>query len=136
MSATPISNSLATKIRVSRSISLIGYALILVLLTVSTFLFPPPEGTSLVLVFSIKLLPLLIPLPGMLKGVLRPYVWLCFILLLYFIQAVLYVTQTQGHWLFNLLCALIILTFLAAMMHVHWSKKSGIPLNPVSSRPQ
>jgi len=122
--------SLASKIKLSRSLSLIGYALILAILIVTTFQFPPPEGTSLALVLSIKLLPLLILLPGMLKGTLRPYIWLCFVLLLYFTQAVLYVTQTDGYWLYNLLCALIILVFLTAMMHVHWSKKSGIPLNP------
>lgn len=123
-------SSLASKIKLNRTLSLVGYALILALLIVTTFQFPPPEGTSLALVLSIKLLPLLILLPGLLKGTLRPYIWLCFVLLLYFTQAVLYVTQTDWYWLYTLLGVLVILVFLTAMMYVHWSKKSGIPLNP------
>ncbi len=125
--------TLASKIKLSRSLSLIGYALILAILIVTTFQFPPPEGTSLALVLGIKLLPLLILLPGMLKGTLRPYIWLCFVLLLYFTQAVLYVTQTDWYWLYTLLGVLIIVVFLTAMMHVHWSKKAGVPLNPPPS---
>ena len=118
------------RIFASHVLSLVGYILLLGLLLASSYWFPPPQDTSLLMVLAIKLVPLLILMPGLVKDSLRAHIWLCFVLLLYFTQSVLSLTQTNGHWLFGVICAITVIVFLSSMMHVHWSKKAGRPLNP------
>lgn len=120
--AQPLANP---KIRLSHWLSLISYLLLLVLLVMTTLLYPPPAQTSLALVLGVKLVPLLILLPGLLKASDRSHIWLCFVVLLYFTQTVLDVTATQGAWPFILMCSLTLVIFLSSMMHVHWVKKAA-----------
>ena|SRR5690606_28184940 len=132
MSNTPFQPSAAqpqrpasAKIWISHWFSLIGYLLLILLLVVTTFVFPPPAETSLALVLGVKLVPLLILLPGLLKASDRAHIWLCFVVLLYFTQTVLDVTASQGAWLYILMCGLTLALFVSSMMHVHWIKKAA-----------
>ena len=60
------------------------FGLILVL-TVTTFWPSPVEGASPLVILSVKILPLLIFIPGLLRARNTTYIWTCFMLMIYFI---------------------------------------------------
>ncbi len=75
-------------LKMLRTIALALYGLLALLLLFETSWLAPPEDTSLYMVLAIKLLPLLVFLPGMIKGRSYSYALLCFVLLLYFTDGV------------------------------------------------
>ena len=71
-------------------------------------------------IWVLKLLPLLLFLPGMRRDNLRSYIWLCFICLGYFLILVQRVfAQPDSVLVISGLVAVVIL-FVAAMMYVRW----------------
>ena len=71
-------------------------------------------------IWVLKLLPLLIFLPGMRKDNLRSYIWLCFVCLGYFIILVQRIFAQPDSLL--VLCGLfsVVILFIAAMLYVRW----------------
>ncbi|MBE9537674.1 MAG: DUF2069 domain-containing protein [Proteobacteria bacterium] len=67
-----------------------------------------------------RALPLLIFLPGMLKGNLRSYIWLCFVSLLYFIALVERLVAQPSDILAALGMLAVVTMFTAAMLFVRW----------------
>jgi uncharacterized membrane protein len=71
-------------------------------------------------IWALKLLPLLMFLPGMLRDNLRSYIWLCFICLGYFLVLVQRVfAQPDSLSVISGLVAVVVL-FIAAMLYVRW----------------
>ena len=71
-------------------------------------------------IWVLKLLPLLLFLPGMLKDNLRSFIWLCFVCLGYFLILVQRVfAQPDSLLVIGGLFAVVVL-FIAAMMYVRW----------------
>ncbi len=71
-------------------------------------------------IWVLKLLPLLLFLPGMLKDNLRSFIWLCFVCLGYFLILVQRVfAQPDSVLVLGGLVAVVIL-FIAAMLYVRW----------------
>jgi uncharacterized membrane protein len=71
-------------------------------------------------IWALKLLPLLMFLPGMLRDNLRSYIWLCFICLGYFLVLVQRVfAQPDSLLVISGLVAVVVL-FNAAMLYVRW----------------
>ncbi len=66
------------------------------------------------------LLPLLIFIPGMMRDNLRSYIWLCFVLLLYFMRLVvtLFANPTGPLGIVGMIAVVIL--FIAAMLYVRW----------------
>ena len=110
-------------------ITKITYFLLLAALTFSTFVPGPPEGVSIVLVLCVKFIPLLIVLPGLLLNKLRSHVWLCFIVLFYFIRAFVDAYMRDDSLIIDsILTLLTVIVFIAAMYFVKWQKMLGKPL--------
>ena len=110
-------------------ITKITYFLLLAALTFSTFVPGPPEGVSIVLVLCVKFIPLLIVLPGLLLNKLRSHVWLCFIVLFYFIRAFVDAYMRDESLIIDsILTLLTVIVFIAAMHFVKWQKMLGKPL--------
>lgn len=65
-----------------------------------------------------KLLPLLLFLPGMLRDRLRSYIWLCFVLMLYFIALVERVFAVPGSGAAWLGLAAVVCLFTCGMFYV------------------
>lgn len=84
-----------------------------------------PEGASVPLILSIKLIPLLLVLPGLKQKSLRAFIWLCFIDLFYFTQAVVEAFLSRGDILDLCIIALTVLMFCAALLHIKWEKAAG-----------
>ena len=73
-----------------------------------------------VFIWCLKLAPLLLFLPGMLRDNLRSFIWLCFVCLGYFLVLVQRVfAQPQDMLVWTGLVAVVVL-FIAAMLYVRW----------------
>jgi uncharacterized membrane protein len=72
------------------------------------------------LFWLVKLLPLLIFLPGMRADNLRSYIWLCFVCLLYFITLVERLFAQPGEALPIIGTTAVVTLFIAAMLYVRW----------------
>ena len=71
-------------------------------------------------IWFLKLVPLLIFLPGMWRDNLRSYIWLCFVCLGYFLVLVQRIfAQPDSLLVVSGLIAVVVL-FVAAMMYVRW----------------
>lgn len=71
-------------------------------------------------IWVIKLAPLLVVLPGVLRDRLRAVVWLCFISLLYFVAAVQRVFAEPGSPRAVLELLAVVLLFSSAMLYVRY----------------
>ena len=78
-----------------------------------------PGGPSYLFWF-VQLFPLLILLPGMLKGYPKTYIWLCFVLLAYFIKGVDGIISPARAWIDYVVLAGSVLMFTSAMMTSRW----------------
>ncbi|MFT4517866.1 MAG: putative membrane protein [Halioglobus sp.] len=70
--------------------------------------------------WAIKLLPLLIFLPGMIRDNLRSYIWLCFMCLGYFLILVQRMFAQPDSLLVIAGITADVVLFIAAMMYVRW----------------
>lgn len=105
-------------------LSLTLYAGLVLSLLAETWWLNPPPG-SILGISALQLLPLLLPLPGLLKRGLRAASWLCFILCFYFISGVLDVwfrpEQPQG-WLIT---GFSVLLFICSMLFIRWQAQAN-----------
>lgn len=79
---------LINRIRIMRYSVIASWVGLLLLLTYTSWATTPPEVRPLV-IWLIQCGPLLLFLPGLMKGLIRAHLWLCFLILFYFIQGVL-----------------------------------------------
>ncbi|MFL0796880.1 MAG: DUF2069 domain-containing protein [Cellvibrionaceae bacterium] len=88
------------------------------------------QGNNALLILGIKLVPLLIFFPGMMRKQYRTFSWLCFVMLAYFSGAVLSIfhpIQYQPtHWV--QLFATVVL-FNGAMMYSRWRQVEILAIN-------
>jgi uncharacterized membrane protein len=114
-----------TKNSLAQQITWCAYVLMLLMMIITSLPGQIPEGSSSMLILLIKLLPLLIVLPGLIKDTLRAYIWLCFIILFYFTQAVVesFLSLAASTDLFITLLTIII--FNSAMLYIKWERQLG-----------
>lgn len=73
---------------------------------------------ALPVIWIVQTLPLLIFLPGLLKGKARTYAWLSFVVLLYFIHGVLLAFDEQRRWLGVIEVSLCVLMFVYLVLFI------------------
>ena len=117
-----------SKNRVAYLITWTSYLLLILMMIITSLPSYLPDGSSSWVIASVKLVPLLIVLPGLLKDSLRAYTWLCFIVLFYFTQAVVEAFLSQGASLDLLITLLTVSIFLSAMFYIKWERALGRPL--------
>ncbi|MFD2229132.1 DUF2069 domain-containing protein [Alkalimarinus sediminis] len=120
--------TLTQKVKYSQIVTLLSYFLLLALMVVSTALSTLPPEASRGFMLAVKVVPLLIFLPGLLKGNLRAHIWLCFVVLFYFTRSVVDAFLTEGAILEAVITTTTVVVFVAAMMNVFWQKKTGARL--------
>ena len=89
--------------------------LLVILQLLESFVQQPP-----VMVWVLRVLPLLIFVPGMIADKLRSYIWLCFVSLLYFLTLVLRLFADPANPLAILAMVSVISLFVSAMLYVRW----------------
>lgn len=97
-----------------------SYALFLLLMTWLNF---QPSDSSVKL-WIVKMVPLLIFVPGLMKKYYRTYSWLCFAILPYFIWLTPLVIG-RGSWSDWAMVSLTVILFIAAMMTSRWLQQQS-----------
>lgn len=109
----------------ARLVTQICYALMLLMMVITSLPGQIPEQASIAVILSVKLLPLLILLPGLVTDSLRAYIWLCFIILFYFTQAVVESFLSLGSLSDLFITAISVILFISAMLYVKWQRSAG-----------
>lgn len=94
------------------------YLGVLATLLVTTFYPTPVEGVSIPLMLAVKLLPLLAFVIPVFRGHNRGYIWLAFVVIFYFTQAVVSAWLSEGAPGPMVLTVLTFLLFTVAMVHL------------------
>jgi len=94
------------------------YVAVLVTLVATTFLPEPIENVSITLILTVKLLPLLPFAIPVFRGHNRGYIWLAFVVIFYFTQAVVSAWLSKGAIGPVILTFLTFALFTVAMVHL------------------
>lgn len=100
---------------VAHWIGLASFLAMIGVLALTTFWPAPVEGASKAVILSVKVIPLLIFVPGLVRARNTTYIWACFMVMIYFVpfSASAYMNDWPTTTL--ILLALTILFFVAAM---------------------
>ncbi len=71
-------------------------------------------------IYLLRILPLAIFLPGLIRDRVRTYIWLCFVILLYFLTVVLRLFYDPADPVAWVAMVSIVVYFNAGMMYVRW----------------
>ncbi|GGC02260.1 hypothetical protein GCM10011352_30590 [Marinobacterium zhoushanense] len=115
--------SLACKTRFTRRLTLGSYAGLLVLFSLWYLLLSPAQSDHPWVIWLVHLLPLLAFLPTIISGNPRGHAWLCFVLLLYFLEAVVAALVPNTRWLGLIESLLLVTLFTSAMLYARWRSK-------------
>jgi uncharacterized membrane protein len=112
------SQALAPPIAWTRAVA-VGSVLALIALGLAWELWLAPTGNR---TLAIKVLPLLLPLPGLLHNRMYTYRWVSLLVWLYFAEGVVRATSDRGPgvWLAGIQVLLCLLLFAACAAHVRW----------------
>ncbi|WP_372964099.1 DUF2069 domain-containing protein [Marinobacter sp.] len=94
------------------------YLAVLATLVLTTFYPAPVEGVSIALILTVKLLPLLAFVVPVFRGHNRGYIWMSFVLIFYFMQAVVSAWLSEGAVGPMVMTILTALLFTMAMVHL------------------
>lgn len=118
------------KLSWGRPVALVSYASLLII--IAYFEMQPPIEWP---VACMKLIPLIIFIPGLIKQTFRTYSWLCFVCLIYFV-GIFPVAFTRSLWSDWLIVILVTTLFISSMMTSRWlqywryfllQQQSGLP---------
>lgn len=114
---------LAALARGARHLALASYAALLVALTLEVFGIAALEPQSRAFLWAIFCLPLLVFLPGMLRGSWKTYLWLCFVLLVYFTVVVTNLFFPDADAFDWTELVLVCVLFVASMLFGRWRQR-------------
>lgn len=106
------------KAKTTARLTILLYLSVLTTLVATTFYPAPVEGVSIALMLSVKLIPLLAFAVPVFRGHNRGYIWLAFVVLFYFTQAVVSAWLSEGAPGPMVLTVLTFLLFTVAMVHL------------------
>ncbi len=118
-------NKRPTKNIIALYLSWFSYVLMLLMMIITSLPSAIPEGSSVMVILLVKLIPLLIILPGLIKDSLRSHIWLCFIILFYFTQSVVETFLSSAALLDIFITTLTVIMFLASMFYIKWERLLG-----------
>ncbi len=112
----------SSKAEMARNACLISCALLVLLYGIKTLVLWPKAIDTRLIIFVIQALPFVALFPGMFKRHWRSYAWLCFIVLLYFMNATLALFSPQRLVIDWFIMLAVVSVFMAAMMFVRWRR--------------
>jgi uncharacterized membrane protein len=119
----PAPNALPTSIAWTRAVA-VGALAALIVLGLAWELWLAPTGNR---TLALKVLPLLLPLPGLLRNRMYTYRWLSLMVWLYFTEGIVRATSDRGAgvWLGAVEVLLCLLLFAACSAHVRWRLRNA-----------
>lgn len=112
------------RLLVARAVSWLLYGLLI--LSYSVWQLTRPGG-PVFFFWAVQLLPLLLVLPGMKANRPRSYIWLCFLLLLYFIRGFDGVISPARSWIDYVVLSVSVLLFISATLTSRWLQQYLYP---------
>ncbi|MFO7529754.1 MAG: DUF2069 domain-containing protein [Marinobacter sp.] len=106
------------KAKQTARLTILLYLSVLATLIATTFFPAPVEGVSVTLMLAVKLVPLLAFAVPVFRGHNRGYIWMAFVVIFYFTQAVVSAWLSEGAPGPVLLTVLTLLLFVVAMVHL------------------
>jgi len=121
--AHSLPNALPTSIAWTRAVA-VGSLVALIVLGLAWELWLAPTGNR---TLALKVLPLLLPLPGLLRNRMYTYRWLSLMVWLYFTEGIVRATSDRGAgvWLGTVEVLLCLLLFAACSAHVRWRLRNA-----------
>ncbi len=116
----PALSWLAPRLALSRTLSLVSFSALALLLLVWNLVYADLHGARPWVILSIELAPLLILAPGLLLGSARAHAWTCFVVNLYFIKGVLAAFDPNRSLLGWLEALLSLTLFCTALLYTRW----------------
>lgn len=110
---------------ICRNVTWSCYVLLLLMMIITSLPGQIPENSSAGFILSVKLVPLLLVLPGLIQNNLRAFIWLCFIVLFYFTRSVVESFLSHAAGIDLIITALTVLIFLSAMYFIKWERSRG-----------
>jgi uncharacterized membrane protein len=110
-------------VRLTRALAL-GSVTGLIVLGLGWELWWAPTGSG---TLALKVLPLLLPLPGLLRHRMYTYRWLSLLVWIYFMEGAVRLTSESGpsQWLAGVEVILCLVLFTATALHVRWRIQRG-----------
>ena len=117
-----------------KAIVLACVAALMLLLSYNTLIDPPVllldavSGETMqkqpdLIIWAIQLLPLAILLPGLIRGGYRSYAWLCYVVMIYFMAAVINVFTPGYSWPPYIEIGLAVTIFIAALLYARFVRR-------------
>jgi len=110
---------------ICRNITWGCYVLLLLMMIITSLPGQINENSSMWFILSVKLIPLLLVLPGLINNQLRAFIWLCFIVLFYFTQSVVESFLSKAAGIDLIITTLTVVIFISAMYFIKWEKLRG-----------
>ena len=119
--------------RVTRILVASNYVLLLLAIAAGTLLWPGRGREPSAIIWILQTLPLLVVLPGLVRGSVTAHAWLSFISMLYFAMAVtnVFVPPLRILDVLELICSVEL--FISAMLYVRWHSRALRALNGTGS---
>ncbi len=117
-------NHAAGKVRIARIVTHLLLAFLIASFCV--WQVSRPTGPS-VFFWVVQLLPLVILIPGLRQGNPRTYIWLCFVLLAYFIKGVDGIVSPSRAWIDYVTLTVSVVLFVTAMIASRWISLTSRP---------
>jgi len=111
--------------RLTRCATLATFVLLVLIISANRWLSPVGDWQINSKIWLMQCVPLLIFLPGLWRGALRSYAWLCFVILFYFAAAVtrLFLPHAQAIDTINLI--LTVALFVFALLFIRWRARAN-----------
>ncbi len=127
----PPQQALINRIRIMRYATIANWVGLLVYLTASSWLLQT-ENVRPVVTWSIQCIPLLLLLPGLIRGTVSTHLWACFMALVYFTQGVVAAFRPEMLVAGIIEVVLSLDLFVAAMLYARWEGARSRTTHPRS----
>jgi uncharacterized membrane protein len=107
----------------ARRMALASYALLVLLLSVEIFGIVRLQPQTRAFLWVIWIGPLLVFLPGLLRGTWKSYLWMCFVLMVYFMVVCSNLFDPRNGLIDWIILGLICVLFTTAMMYARWRQR-------------
>lgn len=104
----------------ARRVLLVSFWAQVLVLTITTWWLHQEGRQPSVTIWLVRVLPLLVFVPGLMRNDFRSLAWLCFVCLMYFMLAVTEAMSPLRLWINYVEVALSVTVFVSAMMTIRW----------------
>lgn len=125
MTSNTVGEVLGRRAQLMRQMTLWSLAALLVLVALDTLIMPTGERRANPVVWCVLSLPLLILIPGAWRGRFNSFIWLGFVSMLYFAQAVVALFSSRWRGLDVAQLVFSIALFLGALLFVRWRARAN-----------